>query len=181
MNNKESLLKGMQKAKDLCYAKLLEKFEEWGDKLINNALFEREYSNATGNTITSLAFGLYEHGQLRNISFIDGLNPPIRVKVNQGESIVLPISYDGKEDYEVGGAVDIVTPYGDELSIQTLMQLQPKRGFGIVVCTGTEYSLFLEDYGLNVLSETEQYTEIWSHSWFANLINNHPNRPVEKL
>lgn len=182
MNNKESLLKGMQKAKDLCYTKLLEKFEEWGNLLINDAVINGEYMHFTGNTVTSIAFGLYYGGMLDTITFVDGLKAPVRMKVKYNEPVELEFDYNGREGRAVVGEVNLVTEYGSELSVQTLQRIKPEGEVGIVVCTGTEYSVLLEDdKELNVLSETEQYANFWSHTWFANLINNHPNRPIEKL
>lgn len=170
---------GLAIAKDKIRLVLLRRLAEYGQYLLEDAYFRKEYTSFTGNTLTSLAFGLYERGQLVDVVFIDGLKPPVHVKVKQGQSLFLSHPYEGTARV-VSGQVDTSDAWGDETSIQTLRKLCPKGGNGIIVTTGTEYSTFLERVkNLNVLSGT--YLEARNNALRDMRQWMDVNTPIDKL
>lgn len=147
-------MKGLQIAKEKMHFVVLRRLAEYGEILLDDAKFKAEYRSFTGNTITSLAFGLYENTVLQDVVFISGLKAPVHIKVQKGEYVYLEDPYEG-EARGVRGKVDIRYDTGEETSIKALQKVRPKGGNGIIVTTGTEYSTFLENtYNLNVLSDT---------------------------
>lgn len=178
-SNKKAWMKGLQIAKEKMHFVVLRRLAEYGEILLDDAKFKAEYRSFTGNTITSLAFGLYENTLLQDVVFISGLKAPVHIKVQKGEFVYLTDPYEG-EARGVRGKVDIYDDTGEETSIRTLQGLCPKGGNGIIITTGTEYSTFLENfYNLNVLSDT--FLEAKNNAlmdmkqWF------NVNTPIDKL
>lgn len=153
-NNKQAFMKGLKIAEEKIHFVLLRWLAEYGQELLDDARFRAEYQSFTGNTLTSLAFGLYQNTVLEDVVFISGLKAPVRIKVQKGDYVYLETPYQGSPR-GVRGQVEIYDDTGVETSIRTLQGVCPKGGNGIVVTTGTEYSTFLENfYNVNVLSDT---------------------------
>lgn len=153
-SNKKTFNAGLMVAKQKILFVLIRRLAEYGEILLDNAAFQREYQSFTGNTLTSLAFGVYENGTLTDVVYISGVEKPVHAKIQQGATLYLRNPYEGAARAR-RGYVEIVDRWGVDTSIKTLQGVSPKGGNGIVITTGTEYSTFLEKtYGLNVLSET---------------------------
>lgn len=153
-SNKEAFMRGLRIAKEKIRFVLLRRLSEYGQELLEDARFRKEYTSFTGNTLTSLAFGVYENSSLTDVVFISGVDAPIHAKVQEGKTLFLKSPYEG-EARAVKGRVPISDAWGYETSEKTLKGLCPKGGNGIIVTTGTEYSTFLEQTkDMNVLSDT---------------------------
>ena len=152
--NEKTFMKGLQIAKQKIHAVFIRRLAEYGEILLDDAIFKREYESFTGNTITSLAYGVYEYGALTDVVYVSGLEPPVHAKIKQGRVLYLRNPYEGLPRARKG-YVATTDKYGAETSLRTLQSVCPKGGNGIIVTTGTEYSSFLEGvFGMNVLSET---------------------------
>jgi len=126
------------------------------DALVVDALKSESFQSFTGNTVTSYSCGLYEEGRLVYvIESGDKLSFPVRRKIPKGKTIYLSKPYEGRPR-SVTGRVNTDGMYGQESSMKFLNQYKaPKKGFAIVMTTGTEYSEYLENaYKVNVLTET---------------------------
>ena len=179
-NNKETFQKAFLIAKQKMHHYALRRLAEFGEELLEDAREgQRGWSSFTGNTITSLAFGLYEDNQLTDVVFVNGVNPPVFRKIQKNETVFLDNPYEG-EPRKVTGKVDIYDEWGDETSIKTLESVRPKGGNGIVITTGTEYSTFLESKkDANVLSDTELYARAFGLEWMKSGLDK--NTPIDKL
>jgi hypothetical protein len=178
-DNKTAFMRGLRIAKEKIHFALLGRLAEYGQELLEDARFRGEYQSFTGNTLTSLAFGLYENSTLTDVVFISSVEPPVHVKVREGSFTYLAAPYEGVPR-GVSGKVPITDAWGKDTSIRTLQGVCPKGGNGIVVTTGTEYSTLLEQkYDMNVLSDTALYAENNSlmdmKQWIRKDI------PIEKL
>lgn len=125
--------------------------------LINNALDSKEYTGFTGNTQTSYTCGIYLNGKLTYI-LSAGNKPkkPVSKKVKKGNRKFLYNPYEG-DSRSVYGEVDTNNLYGQPTAINFLKSYKdaPKKGFAIVMTTGTEYSVYLEKVlDLTVLGTT---------------------------
>ena len=177
--NEKTFMNGLQKAKQKIYFVFIRRIAEYGEILLDDAVFKKEYESFTGNTVTSLAYGVYEDGNLTDVVFISGLEPPVHAKIQNGKVLYLRDPYEGSPRARKG-YVEISDKWGDETSIKTLQSVAPKGGNGIVVTTGTEYSTFLENVaGLNVLSETFLEAENSALQNMKSWIN--PNVPIDRL
>lgn len=126
------------------------------ERLIQDALYKREYSNLTGNTITSYTCGLYVKGRMTYFIQSRGrLKPPIRVKLRKGEYHYFKPDYDGN-NRGFTGTVDTDGRFGANTAMDFLFGYKaPQRGIALVMTTGTEYSEYLEtEHDMNVLTET---------------------------
>lgn len=178
-SNKKTFIKALSVAKEKMHLALLRRLAEYGEILLEDAKFSGEYTSFTGNTLTSLAFGVYENNQLTDVVFISGVGAPVHAKIQEGQRKWLYFPYEGDARF-VLGSVEIEDAWGDETSIKTLQALCPKGGNGIIVTTGTEYSTFLEQVkDLNVLSNTflkaEQEGLYEMKRWLD------VNKPIERL
>lgn len=153
---------------------------EFGEVLLKHARDGKKgWNSFTGNTITSLAFGVYNNGSLTDVVFVSGVKPPVHAKIQNGETLYLDDPYEG-EPRSVKGRVEVYDEWGTETSVKTLKSLTPKNGNGIVVTTGTEYSEFLEKKAdCNVLSDTEMYARMFGLSWMQSKLKN--NISIDKL
>lgn len=178
-SNKKAFMNSLRIAKEKIIHFLIGRLAEYGEELLADADFRREYESFTGNTLTSLAFGVYENGSLIDAVFISGKEAPVHAKIEKGQVLYLENPYEGEARARYG-YVDIADEWGDETSLKTLKEVCPKRGNGIVVTTGTEYSTFLETvWGLNVLSDTLLYAENNALKDMRNWIKN--DIPIDKL
>lgn len=133
-------------------------------QLLVDAETSKEFHNLTGNTLTSFMVGIYLDGALkRTVSMpeADEVQMPKRPKLSRGNGI----GHLYVEDYDSGrrlfirksGLMQTDGDYGYNTSRKFLQSYKPKiaKGYSIVMCTGTEYSEYLESSKkLNVLSET---------------------------
>jgi len=152
---------------DLVWPNLYEALVSLAHELIQSAEFVKGYKNLTGNTLTSYAVGIYKDGALIEIIQNSNLRPPVRVKLTCGEVWEDFRDYDGNFRKWFVGIVETDRGWGDETSINFLTSYDPPfRGSktGIVMCTGTEYSEFLEMQGANVLTATKKEFEAFGES-----------------
>lgn len=167
MSNDAVFKVAKRKIWDLVWPNLYEALVSIAYELIQSAEFEKEYMNLTGNTLTSYAVGIYKDGVLIEIIQNSNLRPPIRVKLTRGEAWVDFRDYDGNFRKKFVGIVETDRGWGDDTSIKFLTSYDPPfRGSktGIVMCTGTEYSEFLEMQGANVLTSTKKEFEAFGES-----------------
>lgn len=166
MSNKKAIQEGMTKFYSIFYERAYNAFIGMGDDILHNAEISAEYNNLTGNTLTSLAFGLYKNHNLVDVTLIDGVKPAIRRKLTKGQWF-RGISYDG--NFRVfQGSVETDEGWGTSTSVQFLRSYKPRLPFSIVFCTGTEYSEWLEENDINVLTNTAQYVMARGLGMFRN-------------
>ena len=178
-SNSKAFKAGLKIAKEKIHFLLLRHLAEYGVELLEDAQFRATFQSFTGNTITSLAFGIYENTNLIDVIFISGQKPPVHAKIKNGQTLFLSHPYEG-EARAVRGKVDITDAWGDETSLRTLKALCPRGGNGIIVTTGTEYSVFLErTYDYNVLSETALFAKNNALSDAKRWVD--INTPIEQL
>mgnify|MGYP001163044021 CR=1 FL=1 len=167
MDNKKAIQEGMAKFYRMLYERAYDAFIGIGDDILHDAQVSAQYHNLTGNTLTSLAFGLYQNYQLVDVTFLDGVKPAIRRKLRK-EEWFRGRTYD-KVYRKFQGTVETDGGWGTSTSMQFLKTFKPIQPYSIVVCTGTEYSELLEnEKDLNVLTDTKQYTAARGLSMFRN-------------
>lgn len=167
MSNDAVFYAAKRKIWDLVWPNLYEALVSLAHELIQSAEFEKEYKNLTGNTLTSYAVGIYKDGALIEIIQNSNLRPPVRVKLTRGEAWVDFYDYDGNFRKKFVGIVETDRGWGDDTSIKFLTSYDPpfrSSKTGIVMCTGTEYSEFLEWQGANVLTATKKEFEAFGES-----------------
>lgn len=127
-----------------------------------DAVEYKGYTGFTGNTQTSYSCGLYVDGVF---SYYVNQNmwseKPVRKKVPKGVFVYLKKPYEGRAR-SVLGRVDVDSLYGKDSAFRFLRSYKdvPRKGFAIVMTTGTEYSLYIEKaHGLNVLTNTFQHAK----------------------
>lgn len=125
--------------------------------LINDALESKGYMGFTGNTQTSYTCGIYLGGKLTYLlSAGNKLKAPVSKKVRKGKWKHLHTPYEG-DSRSVHGEVETDNKYGQQTAVDFLKRYKdvPKKGFAIVMTTGTEYSVYLEKtLDLTVLGTT---------------------------
>ena len=125
--------------------------------LLHKAAVNREFQGFTGNTQTSYMGGIYVNGQLVEIvNERDFTEAPRMKKIPAGKSVYLRNPYEGKPRY-MRAKIDTSREYGSQTSERFLRAYKPryKKGLAICICTGTEYSDYLETArGLDVLTKT---------------------------
>lgn len=151
---------GIKKVQEISYTYQLEKLEELCKFMVETYLPEgKEFSDVTGNTVTSYSYGIYYKGSL--VSYGDSnKKPAIRVKLTNGENFS-GTAYDGNEIEYFKAKVKTDQGYGNDTAFEFLSSYRPKgKGFSVVITTGTEYSAYLENVReLNVLSESIDHFE----------------------
>lgn len=156
--------KGLEMIEDLIYNSLADA----ADKLLVRAASNRQFVGFTGNTQTSYACGIYVNGSLVHVSVQKEWNqPPIRMKVRKGQFVFLTNPYEGFKR-GVRGQVEIEEPFGLQLSMKQLQEYKaPRKGLAIMMTTGTEYSLYIEQaMNLDVLTNTfNDAANIINSSW----------------
>lgn len=157
--------KGIRIAKDKIKRLILDKLKKVAEDLILDAEFAQGYNNLTGNTLTSYAVGIYYQYKLEeyiDIFEVDsGIDKPTSPKLTTGNGWVSVTHYDTGERVSVNRRTLDRTDedYGFNTSREFLYDYTPDNGgFVIVMCTGTEYSAVLEHGGLNVLTDTFQFS-----------------------
>lgn len=161
--NTKALNNGFKKFKKLMDAQIMEILTNASYKLLVDAEFSKEFHNLTGNTITSYMVGIFKRGKLaRTVALkdMDRLPNPTRRKLSyRKDGVVIVEEYMTGRDRVVmlNELVETDKMYGYTTAKRFLIGYKPEvyKGYGIVMCTGTEYSGYLEDViGLNVLTET---------------------------
>ena len=133
---------GIRKAKELVSGYIFDVLTKCCEELIQDALDNKSgFRNLTGNTITSYACGLFMDGRFSYfVCSGDSMKQPVRVKLTKGETFV-GVSYDN-QNRRFTGTIETDKGYGE---------------FEIVMCTGTEYSTYLENVlNADVLTGTFQ-------------------------
>ena len=138
------------------------------DALLLRVATTRQFIGFTGNTQTSYACGVYVNGKLEHVSVQRNWNsPPMRAKIRRGQVVYLSNPYEGVPR-AVKGQVDTETDYGLDLSIRQLEEYKaPKKGLAIMMTTGTEYSVYVEQVQrLDVLTNLWLQTgRIFERNW----------------
>ncbi len=142
------------------YYHIVPELTRFGIHMVNDVLpNQSEHRNLTGNTITSLAFGVYYRGNLEVMGFNNHYPPPIRNKLIKGEEVFDFEDYDGNIRKYFRAKIQTDAGYGTNTSMEFLKGYQSTRQFAIVFTTGTEYSEYLEKTRkLNVLSNGYDYS-----------------------
>lgn len=142
------------------YHYIIPQLTRFGIHMVSNVLpNQARYRNLTGNTITSLAFGIYYLGKLDIMGFNNHYPPPIRNKLIRGEELYDFEDYDGNIRKYYPAKVNTDAGFGKNSSMEFLKSYQSARQYAIVFTTGTEYSEYLEKTrGLNVLSDGYDYS-----------------------
>lgn len=157
MDNSKVLIDGMKKAKRIINDYLYAAVERSCVELIDDALKEREFEGFTGNTQTSYACGIYFNGSLMGMVIAGNTMPkPVHVKIKKGKHVSLSNPYEGKARAVVG-KVSVDDKLGADSAADFLSSYRPfiKKGFSVIMTTGTEYSEYLENVrNLNVLTIT---------------------------
>lgn len=159
---------GKKKMQAITEAYFLDRITDVGIKLLHDGVISARYHNVTGNTLTSLAVGIYNKRALARIItavVTEGLRNATRPKLSRGDGIGVIMV----QQYESGkfipirkyGLMDTNGEYGLTTSVNFLKSYRPPSdSIGLVMCTGTEYSDYLESKkGLNVLTDTYDYAE----------------------
>lgn len=167
-DNAKVLEEGKKKMRNIIDEYLLDRITEIGIRLLQDGVVSAKYHNVTGNTLTSLAVGIYYRGGLSRIItavVTQGLKNPTRPKLSRGDGIgvIMVQSYESGKFIPIKkyNLVDTNGEYGLTTSVNFLKAYKtPSDSIGLVMCTGTEYSNYLESKkGLNVLSDTFDYAE----------------------
>lgn len=159
MDNSKAFDAGIKKARQIvsgyvfdCMTKAC---EELADDAVKN--YRSPIGAFTGNTITSYACGLYMDGILSYYySNGDKMKSPVRAKLAKGETAFLNPDYEGRSR-KFTGKTDTDKGFGEGFSFKFLSQYKSrvKKGLEIVVCSGTEYSSYIENvWHGNVLTDT---------------------------
>ena len=155
---------GIRKAREVIWDHLYNILRGNIITLLHKAAVNRKFRGFTGNTQTSYMGGIYVNGRLVDLvherDFTE--SPRIR-KVPAGKSVYLRNPYEGKPRF-MRAKVQTSREYGSETSERFLRAYTPryKKGIAICICTGTEYSDYLETVrGLDVLTQTwEQASKV---------------------
>lgn len=160
IDNTAELARAKKKMKELVSGHVYDMLVKTCDDLLGDAVTSKSYSGFTGNTQTSYTCGLYIDG-----TFAYYVNQrmwsaePVRKKIPLGVYVYLKKPYEGRPR-GVRGKVNVDSLYGKDNALQFLKSYKraPKNGFAIIMTTGTEYSIYLEQTkGLNVLTDTFQH------------------------
>lgn len=159
MDNSKVFDAGIKKARQIvsgyvfdCLAKAC---EELADDAVRN--YRSPIGAFTGNTITSYACGVFvDRALIYYYSNGNKIKAPVRVKLSKGETAYLNPDYEGRSR-RFTGKTDTDKGYGEDFSFKFLSRYKSKvkNGFEIVVCSGTEYSTYIENvWHGNVLTDT---------------------------
>lgn len=156
--------KGLQIIEDTLYNSLASA----ADALLVRVATNRQFIGFTGNTQTSYACGVYVNGRLVEVILQSNWGEkPRHVKVRKGKVLYLANPYEGRPR-AVKGQVAIVEDDGLELSMKQLKKYKaPKKGLALMMTTGTEYSVYIEQaMSLDVLTNTFKDAEsILNRNW----------------
>lgn len=153
---------GISKAREVVFDHLYNILRGNVITLLHKACINREFQGFTGNTQTSYMGGIYINGRLAEIvRERDYTEPPRTKKIPKGRARYLSNPYEGKPRW-MRAKGDSTNEYGAETSERFLRSYTPKvkKGLDICICTGTEYSDYLETVrGLDVLTATWMQAE----------------------
>ena len=169
-SNRQALIDGKKILDNLTRERFLLALYQLGYMLIRDAEFQAEYRNLTGNTVTSLAFGLYVDSVLSDVVTLDK-ESPLRTKLTKGDVLTNFVDYDGRLRKRFYADADTDGGYGYDTSLTFLKgyRIPKKWKYAIVVTTGTEYSEYLQNVlNLNVLQDTEIKAETSGYKMFIN-------------
>lgn len=151
-----------QKVEEVIYLQML----KLAEGLLSDAVAKKKYRNLTGNTLTSLSVGLYKNKQIAtimNVREVLGLKDPTRPTISSTGGYYEFNMYDSGRRKVLWGRllasnfIETDEEFGYDRAMRILQEYTPKNSFAVVICTGTEYSSYLEEVkGLNVLTETLQ-------------------------
>jgi len=159
MSNESVLDKGLIKARKIAFEHIQKCLEDACDELVRHAQknYKSPIGSFTGNTITSYSVGLYIDGMFVYYYSDDGIKPPIRGKLTKKEGrVTLSPDWEGRTR-SMYAKVDTDGGYGKDFAFDFLNSYKSKtKGMEIVMCTGTEYSSYIQDVlGGNVLTKTK--------------------------
>ena len=169
-SNRQAFIDGKKILDNLTREQFLLAFYQLGYTLIRDAEFQAEYRNLTGNTVTSLAFGLYVDGVLSDVVTLDK-ESPMRTKLTKGDILRNFVDYDGnlRKYFSANVATDGGYGYDTSLTFLKSYRIPKKYKYALVVTTGTEYSEYLQNVlNLNVLSDTAIKAETNGYKMFIN-------------
>lgn len=149
MPTKDDIIeKGIHEAKKIIYKALWKQMHLLSVDLVRYAVEQYDGGDLTGNTITSIAAGVYDKDMpFPEIIFakdVIGLKNPIWHKLTKND-VWIGVDYDGYEREGFEAKISTDEGSGIEMSFDFLMgyKLPSQCELGIVVCTGTEYSEYL--------------------------------------
>ena len=169
-SNRQAFIDGKKILDNLTRERFLLALYQLGYMLIRDAEFQAGYRNLTGNTVTSLAFGLYVDSVLSDVVTLDK-ESPLRTKLTKGDVLTNFVDYDGRLRKRFYANVATDGGYGYDTSLTFLKgyRIPKKWKYAIVVTTGTEYSEYLQNVlNLNVLQDTEIKAETSGYKMFIN-------------
>lgn len=162
MDNSKAFDTGIKKARQIIGGHIFDCLTKACEQLTDNAVknYRSPIGSFTGNTITSYACGLYMNGAL-SYYYSNGskMKSPIRVKLTKGETAYLSPDYGGR-NRRFTGKTDTDKGFGEDFSFKFLTRYKSKakNGFEVVVCSGTEYSSYIENvWHGNVLTDTFEH------------------------
>ena len=167
-DNAKTLENGFAKALEIIQDTIYNSLMDAAEKILVRVASNRQFVGFTGNTQTSYMVGVYQNGNL--VGVVNQKNwsdAPRRAKVRKGMVVYLSNPYEG-HPRAVKGMVDVSDNYGVDTSIKFLQGYKaPSKGFSIVVTTGTEYSVYIEQaMNLDVLTNTYMNaSDILNRSW----------------
>ena len=159
MNNEAALDKGLEKARKIAFEHIQKCLEDACDELVRHAQqnYKSPIGSFTGNTITSYSVGLYINGSFVYYYQDDGIKPPVRGKLTKKEGKVeLSPDWEGRTR-SYYAKVDTDGGYGKDSALDFLNSYKSRtKGVEIVMCSGTEYSSYIQDVMKgNVLEKTK--------------------------
>ena len=148
--NKKAFKEGLEIIKSRI-KKVMDGMEAMTPEFVRDPVANRVFNNLTGNTITSIAAGVYRNGKFEKMvsaSSLEGLEPPSRRKLypTPYRNFVFA-DYDTGEEVVISGKagwlIETDGDYGINTTAKFLSGLATQSGknsIAIVVSTGTEYS-----------------------------------------
>lgn len=158
----DEIRKGFDKADALIKTALLNMMSEFAYECIKDTQNQKEFMGFTGQTQTSYMAGVFHNGKL--VGTVDNTytKKPVFRKLRMGESKYLKHPYEGKPR-AAKGYVWTDGGEGRDTSVAFLRSYKgvPKKGWAVVVTTGTEYSEYIESVRrLNVLTNTAAFADV---------------------
>ena len=158
----DEIRKGFDKADALIKTALLNMMSEFAYECIKDTQNQKEFTGFTGQTQTSYMAGVFYNGKL--VSTVDNTytKKPVFRKIRRGERKYLRHPYEGDSRTTIG-RVNVNDMSGKETSVAFLRSYKdvPKKGWAVVVTTGTEYSEYIESVRrLNVLTNTAAFADV---------------------
>jgi hypothetical protein len=167
--NEKAIRDGVAKFQVILHERKIAALMRLGEEFLMDASVEKEYTSLTGNTLTSLAFGVYDNFRLIEVVYFDADKQAQRRKFTKGDTVYNYRDYEGNLRDKFTATIETDEGWGNSTSVRFLRSFKPSYSTSIVVTTGTEYSEFLEnEQKLNVLTETEQYAHYNTLSMFRN-------------